>query len=89
MDVAILFALIISLLLIGVPIAVALGLSSTVFLLVLSDSSLGSDGSSTPTSSRSPAASSIRLSSPSAEGISTGSGSPGSPSPVFARNSSR
>ena len=42
MDVAILFALIISLLLIGVPIAVALGLSSTVFLLVLSDSSLGS-----------------------------------------------
>lgn len=42
MDVAILFAMIIGLLLIGVPIAVALGLSSTVFLLVFSDASLAS-----------------------------------------------
>jgi C4-dicarboxylate transporter DctM subunit len=42
MEVAILFAMIIGLLLIGVPIGVSLGLSSTIFLLVYSDSSLGS-----------------------------------------------
>ena len=42
MDVAILFGMVIALLAIGVPIAVALGLSSTVFLLVFSDSSLAS-----------------------------------------------
>ena len=42
MEVAILFAVVIGLLLIGVPIAVALGVSSTLFLLVLSDSSLAS-----------------------------------------------
>ncbi|MDF2231439.1 TRAP transporter large permease [Albimonas sp. CAU 1670] len=42
MEVAILFAVVIGLLLIGVPIAVALGVSSTLFLLALSDSSLGS-----------------------------------------------
>ena len=42
MEVAILFLLVVTLLLIGVPIAVALGLSSMLFLLVLSDSSLAS-----------------------------------------------
>ncbi|MDC0012139.1 TRAP transporter large permease [Octadecabacter sp.] len=42
MDVAILFGMVIAFLAIGVPIAVALGLSSTLFLLVLSDSSLAS-----------------------------------------------
>jgi C4-dicarboxylate transporter DctM subunit len=42
MDVAILFGMVIALLSIGVPIAVSLGLSSTLFLLVLSDSSLAS-----------------------------------------------
>ena len=42
MDVALLFAAIIGLLLIGVPIAVALGLSSIGFLLIHSDSSLAS-----------------------------------------------
>ncbi len=42
MEVAILFAVVVGLLLIGVPIAVALGVSSTLFLLVLSDSSLAS-----------------------------------------------
>ncbi len=42
MDVAFLFAMVIGLLLIGVPIAVGLGLSSVLFLLVYSDSSLGS-----------------------------------------------
>ena len=42
MDVVILFGMVVALLAIGVPIAVALGLSSTLFLLVLSDSSLGS-----------------------------------------------
>jgi len=42
MEVAILFGMVIALLAIGVPIAVALGLSSTLFLLVLSDSSLAS-----------------------------------------------
>ncbi len=40
MEVAILFLLIIGLLLLGVPIAVALGLSSMLFLLALSDTSL-------------------------------------------------
>ena len=42
MDVVILFGMVIAFLAIGVPIAVALGLSSTLFLLVLSDSSLAS-----------------------------------------------
>jgi C4-dicarboxylate transporter DctM subunit len=42
MEVAILFLIIIGLLLIGVPIAVSLGLSSMVFLLALSDTSLAS-----------------------------------------------
>ena len=42
MDVVLLFTMVIALLLIGVPIAVALGLSSTIFLLVLSDTSLAS-----------------------------------------------
>ncbi|MBX2882361.1 MAG: TRAP transporter large permease [Granulosicoccus sp.] len=42
MEVAILFLMIISMLLLGVPIAVALGLSSMVFLLTLSDTSLAS-----------------------------------------------
>ena len=42
MDVAFLFAMVIGLMLIGVPIAVSLGLSSIIFLLVFSDSSLGS-----------------------------------------------
>jgi len=42
MTVALLFAMIIGMLLIGVPIAVSLGLSSVLFLLVFSDSSLGS-----------------------------------------------
>ena len=42
MDVAILFGMVIGLLAIGLPIAVALGLSSTLFLLVFSDSSLAS-----------------------------------------------
>ena len=42
MDVLILFAMVIGLLLIGVPIAVSLGLSSIVFLLVFSDTSLAS-----------------------------------------------
>ncbi len=42
MDVALLFGMVIALLAIGVPIAVALGLSSTLFLLIFSDSSLGS-----------------------------------------------
>ncbi|PWQ99533.1 TRAP transporter large permease [Leucothrix arctica] len=42
MEVAILFGLIIGLLLLGVPIAVALGFSSIIFLLVLSDTSLAS-----------------------------------------------
>ncbi|MGM0586124.1 MAG: TRAP transporter large permease [Pseudomonadota bacterium] len=42
MEAAVLFGLVIGLLLIGVPIAVALGLASTLFLLVLSDSSLDS-----------------------------------------------
>ncbi|MGB7316485.1 MAG: TRAP transporter large permease [Planktotalea sp.] len=42
MEVAILFAMIIGLMLIGVPIAVSLGFSSIIFLLVLSDTSLAS-----------------------------------------------
>ncbi|MDU8910606.1 TRAP transporter large permease [Aestuariicoccus sp. MJ-SS9] len=42
MEVAILFGMVIGLMLIGVPIAVSLGFSSTIFLLVLSDTSLGS-----------------------------------------------
>ena len=42
MDVVLLFAMVIGLLLIGVPIAVALGFSSIVFLLIFSDSSLAS-----------------------------------------------
>nr|MCW1950307.1 TRAP transporter large permease subunit [Octadecabacter sp.] len=42
MDVVILFGMVIAFLAIGVPIAVSLGLSSTLFLLVLSDSSLAS-----------------------------------------------
>ncbi|MFC3228630.1 TRAP transporter large permease [Marinibaculum pumilum] len=42
MEVALLFLLIIGLLLVGVPIAVSLGLSSILFLLVFSDSSLAS-----------------------------------------------
>ncbi|WP_373088318.1 TRAP transporter large permease [Sneathiella sp.] len=44
MEVALLFGIIIALLLLGVPIAVALGLSSIIFLLALSDSSLASVG---------------------------------------------
>ncbi len=42
MDVVLLFSMVIGLLLIGVPIALALGLSSTLFLLIYSDSSLAS-----------------------------------------------
>ena len=42
MEVAILFTLVIGLMLIGVPIAISLGMSSVLFLLVFSDSSLAS-----------------------------------------------
>ena len=42
MEVAILFAMVIGLLFLGVPIAIALGLSSIVFLLIYSDASLAS-----------------------------------------------
>ena len=42
MEVAILFALVIGMLLMGVPIAVSLGLSSIIFLLIYSEGSLGS-----------------------------------------------
>ncbi len=42
MDVAFLFAMVIGFLLIGVPIAVSLGLSSIIFLLIYSEASLGS-----------------------------------------------
>lgn len=42
MDVVFLFSMVIGLLLIGVPIAISLGLSSTLFLLIYSGSSLGS-----------------------------------------------
>ena len=38
MEVVLLFSMVIGLLLLGVPIAVALGLSSTLFLLVYSES---------------------------------------------------
>ena len=44
MDVIVLFVMVIGLMLIGVPIAVSLGLSSILFLLVLSDTSLASVG---------------------------------------------
>ncbi|MHA1128555.1 MAG: TRAP transporter large permease subunit, partial [Alphaproteobacteria bacterium] len=44
MDVVVLFVMVIGLMLIGVPIAVSLGLSSILFLLVLSDTSLASVG---------------------------------------------
>jgi C4-dicarboxylate transporter DctM subunit len=42
MDVVFLFAMVIGFLLIGVPIAVSLGLSSIIFLMIFSHSSLGS-----------------------------------------------
>ncbi|UCH73598.1 MAG: TRAP transporter large permease [Rhodospirillales bacterium] len=42
MDVVFLFAMVIGFMLIGVPIAVSLGLSSIIFLMIFSDSSLGS-----------------------------------------------
>ena len=42
MEVVVLFVMVIGLMLIGVPIAVSLGMSSIVFLLVLSDTSLAS-----------------------------------------------
>ena len=42
MEVLLLFVMIVALMLIGVPIAIALGLSSTVFLLIFSDTSLAS-----------------------------------------------
>lgn len=42
MDVVVLFALVIGLMLIGVPIAISLGLSSMIFLLIYSDGSLAS-----------------------------------------------
>jgi C4-dicarboxylate transporter DctM subunit len=42
MEVVLLFAMVVGLMLIGVPIAVSLGLSSTLFLLIYSDSSLAS-----------------------------------------------
>ena len=42
MEVVVLFTMVIGLMLIGVPIAISLGTSSIVFLLVLSDTSLGS-----------------------------------------------
>ncbi|THF71594.1 MAG: TRAP transporter large permease subunit, partial [Sulfitobacter sp. SK025] len=42
MDVLVLFSMIVGLMLLGVPIAVSLGFSSILFLLVLSDSSLAS-----------------------------------------------
>ncbi|MEM9968552.1 MAG: TRAP transporter large permease [Pseudomonadota bacterium] len=42
MEVVVLFAMVIGLMLIGVPIAISLGLSSILFLLVLSDTSLAS-----------------------------------------------
>ncbi len=42
MEILFLFAMVIGFLLIGVPIAISLGLSSMIFLLTLSDSSLGS-----------------------------------------------
>ena len=42
MDVVFLFAMVVGFLLIGVPIAVSLGLSSIIFLMMFSESSLGS-----------------------------------------------
>ena len=42
MDIVILFVMVIGLMLIGVPIAVALGLSSIIFLMILSEASLAS-----------------------------------------------
>ena len=42
MDVVLLFSMVIGLLLIGVPIAISFGLSSIIFLLVFSDTSLAS-----------------------------------------------
>jgi len=42
MDVVLLFAMVVGFMLIGVPIAVSLGLSSIIFLMIFSDSSLGS-----------------------------------------------
>ncbi|MCI5087161.1 MAG: TRAP transporter large permease subunit, partial [Rhodovulum sp.] len=42
MDVVLLFAMVVGLLLIGVPIAISLGLSSMLFLLMFSDTSLAS-----------------------------------------------
>ncbi|MDG1472241.1 TRAP transporter large permease subunit [Pseudosulfitobacter sp. SM2401] len=42
MEVAVLFAMVVTMMLIGVPIAVSLGMSSIIFLLVLSDTSLAS-----------------------------------------------
>ncbi|MFT6169461.1 MAG: C4-dicarboxylate transporter DctM subunit, partial [Celeribacter sp.] len=42
MDVVFLFAMVLGLLLIGAPIAVSLGLSSMIFLLMFSDTSLAS-----------------------------------------------
>ncbi|MDG2341239.1 MAG: C4-dicarboxylate ABC transporter permease, partial [Paracoccaceae bacterium] len=42
MEVVVLFTMVIGLLLLGVPIAVSLGMSSILFLLVLSDTSLAS-----------------------------------------------
>lgn len=42
MDIVFLFGLVIGLMLIGVPIAVSLGLSSILFLLVYSDATLSS-----------------------------------------------
>ncbi|MFU8777600.1 MAG: C4-dicarboxylate ABC transporter permease, partial [Roseovarius sp.] len=42
MDVVLLFSMVIGLMLIGVPIAVSLGLSSTLFMLIYSDTSLAS-----------------------------------------------
>ena len=42
MEVALLFLMVIGLMLIGVPIAISLGMSSVLFLLVYSDSSLAS-----------------------------------------------
>ena len=42
MEVAILFAIVVGLMLIGVPIAVSIGMSSILFLLVLGDTSLAS-----------------------------------------------
>ena len=43
MEVVLLFSMVIGLMLIGVPIAVSLGLSSILFLLVYSDASLASE----------------------------------------------